>query len=117
MWEETGVAGENPHKQRGEHANSTQLLTVISSYSYISYIFEERFMCKERYCRAFRQRGVDNEGQRAEGLLFLFFFTGTGEGEGLKVVVVMVGGPDYAENHFQRKCVLMLTGFLWRLLC
>lgn len=74
MWEEIGVAGEKPHKQGGEHANATQLLTVISSYSYISSIFEERFMCKERYCRAFRQRGVDNEGQRAEGLLFLFFF-------------------------------------------
>lgn len=27
------------------------------------------------------------------------------------------GGTDYAENHFQRICVLMLTVFLWRPLC
>lgn len=27
------------------------------------------------------------------------------------------GRTDYAENHFQRMCVLMLTMFLWRLLC
>lgn len=32
-------------------------------------------------------------------------------------VRVVVGGTDYAENHFQRKCILMLTGFLRRLLC
>lgn len=43
-----------------------------------------------------------------EGVVFLFSTLG---------LVVGVGGRDYAENHFQRKCVLMLTAFLRRPLC